>query len=90
MTLSWALENTRCRGPEARAAAPAVPVRYDGAARRMTLAGLGMAAMSLVIGLGAERFLRVAQRAAVETLDRPGYVRTVYAANETLIPGKHP
>lgn len=72
------------------AAAPAVPVRYDGAARRMTLAGLGMAAMSLVIGLGAERFLRVAQRAAVETLDRPGYVRTVYAANETLIPGKHP
>jgi multicomponent Na+:H+ antiporter subunit D len=71
-------------------AAPATPVRWDGPARRMSAAGLGLAAVSLGIGLGAEFFLRIATRAAHETLDRPGYVRTVLGANATHFPGKHP
>jgi hypothetical protein len=49
-----------------------------------------MVAVSLTIGLGAEIFLRVADRAARETLDRPGYVRTVLGANATLYQDKQP
>lgn len=70
--------------------APAAPVRFDRRARGMTLVGLGMAAVSLGIGFGAEPFLRAATHAARETLDRPGYVRTVYGANAQLYPDKQP
>jgi multicomponent Na+:H+ antiporter subunit D len=69
---------------------PATPPRLDASTRRMTAVGVGMAAVSLFIGLGAETFLRTATRAARETLDRPAYVRAVYEANATLYPGKHP
>ena len=71
-------------------AAPEAPLRWDRRARGMTAAGLSMAAASLAIGLGAETFLRVATHAAHETLDRPGYVRSVLGANATHHPGKHP
>jgi multicomponent Na+:H+ antiporter subunit D len=64
--------------------------RLDRRTRGMTAAGLGMAAVSLCIGLGAEFFLRISRRAAEETLDRPAYVRTVLGSNETQYPGKHP
>jgi multicomponent Na+:H+ antiporter subunit D len=62
----------------------------DRRSRGMTAAGLGMAALSVCIGIGAELFVRIAHRAAEETLDRPAYVRTVLGANATLYPGKHP
>lgn len=71
-------------------AAPVVPPRCDHRANAMIGAGLGMATLSLVIGLGAEFFLGVANRAALETLDRPGYVLSVYGANATVYPGKQP
>lgn len=70
--------------------APPEPLRIDQRARRMTAIGLGMAAASLVIGLGAELFVRAATHAAAETLDRPGYVAAVMGANTTIYPGKHP
>lgn len=69
---------------------PAAPLRRDRRAKRMTAVGLGLATVSLGIGLGAESFLRIAAHAARETLDRPGYVRTVFGANSTVLPGKHP
>ena len=69
---------------------PSGPVCYDRRARAMTAVGLAMVAVSLTIGLGAEIFLRVADRAARETLDRPGYVRTVLGANATLYQDKQP
>jgi len=52
--------------------------------------GLGMVAVSLVIGLGAEFFVKTAKHAAGETLDRAGYVRTVKAADARIHEGKHP
>ena len=69
---------------------PSGPVCYDRRARAMTAVGLAMVGVSLMIGLGAEIFLRVADRAARETLDRPGYVRTVLGANATLYQDKQP
>ncbi len=70
--------------------APAEPLNYDGRAKRMTAVGLGMVAVSLVIGLGAEFFVKTAKHAAGETLDRAGYVRTVKAADARIHEGKHP
>ena len=61
-----------------------------GRSRAMSAVVVGMAAVSLCIGLGAEKFVRIAKHAALETLDRPGYVARVRAANETLYPGKTP
>ncbi|CAM2863655.1 proton-conducting transporter membrane subunit [Rariglobus hedericola] len=68
----------------------AAPLNYDKRAKRMTAVGLGMVAVSLLIGFGAEIFVKTAKHAALETLDRPGYVRTVMSANETIYEGKHP
>jgi multicomponent Na+:H+ antiporter subunit D len=72
------------------AESPATPPRVDGAAKRMTAVGLGMAAVSLVIGLNPQPFLATAEHAARETLDRPGYVARVLQANQHPVPGKHP
>jgi hypothetical protein len=69
---------------------PAAPLNYDRGARRMTAVGLGMVAVSLVIGFGAEGFVKLARHAAIETLDRPGYVNAVMSANDTVYEGKHP
>jgi len=69
---------------------PPAAVRVDAGSRRMTAVGVAMLAVSLTIGLGAEFFIRIASRAAHETLDRAGYVRSVNDANTTLYPGKHP
>jgi multicomponent Na+:H+ antiporter subunit D len=69
---------------------PKAPLNYDRRAKLMTATGLVMAAVSLVIGLGAETFLRTATHAAHETLDRAGYVTTVMGANQTIFEGKHP
>lgn len=66
------------------------PPAVSGSTRRMSAVVLGMACVSLVIGLGAERFLRVAKHAADETLDRAGYAANVRAANDTLFPAKTP
>lgn len=68
----------------------AASVNYDKNAKRMTAVGVGMVAVSLVIGLGAETFVKVARHAANETLDRAGYVSVVKAANSTIYEGKHP
>jgi multicomponent Na+:H+ antiporter subunit D len=68
----------------------AAPLNYDGRAKRMTAVGLGMVAVSLVIGFGAEIFVKTSKHAAAETLDRAGYVRTVKAADATIYEGKHP
>lgn len=69
---------------------PAAPLNYDVRAKRMTAVGLAMVAVSLVIGLGAEFFVKTAKHAATETLDRTGYVHTVLSANDRLCEGKHP
>jgi multicomponent Na+:H+ antiporter subunit D len=69
---------------------PAQPLNYDWRAKRMTAVGLGMVAVSLVIGLGAESVVKVARHAAIETLNRPGYVNAVMSANSTVYEGKHP
>jgi len=69
---------------------PAAELQFDSRAKAMTAAGLAMAAVSLCIGFGAERFLRVADHAARETLDRPGYVQTVFNANAAHFPEKTP
>jgi multicomponent Na+:H+ antiporter subunit D len=69
---------------------PANPLRWDAGAKRMTAVGLGMVAVSLVIGLGAAPILRTAEHAARETLDRPGYVAAVMGTNAILHEGKHP
>jgi len=56
--------------------APGVPVRReDGRWRPMTAVALGMTALSLGIGLGAEFFLRVAHEAARQVFDRGAYVQ---------------
>lgn len=69
---------------------PAQPLNYDWRAKRMTAVGLGMVAVSLVIGFGAESVVKVARHAAIETLNRPGYVNAVMSANSTVYEGKHP
>lgn len=69
---------------------PPAPVRFDRRAQSMTAVGLGMAVVSLVIGFGAEPFLRTATHAARETLDRAGYVRTVFGANQAVYLEKQP
>ncbi len=58
--------------------------------RGMSAVVVAMAAVSLVIGLGAERFVVVARQAAAETLDRAGYVAAVEAANLVSYPDKTP
>jgi multicomponent Na+:H+ antiporter subunit D len=60
-------------------AAPRVPVRTDD--RRwvgMTWVIGGLTALSLVIGLGAEAFLQLAQEAAGRVLDRDAYAAAVF------------
>lgn len=66
------------------------PVVTTRRTRGMTAVIVAMACVSLCIGLGAEKFLRIAKHAADETLDRAGYVANVRAANETLYPSKTP
>jgi multicomponent Na+:H+ antiporter subunit D len=66
------------------------PVRVCGRSRAMSAVIVGMAAVSLCIGFGAEKFVRIAKHAADETLDRAGYVERVRGANETLYPSKTP
>lgn len=73
-----------------KAAPEGTPVASSGSTRAMTAVIVAMACVSLVIGFGAEKFLRVAKHAADETLDRAGYVANVQAANETLYPSKTP
>ncbi len=73
-----------------RTAPEGTPVVASGRTRAMSAVIVGMACVSLVIGLGAEKFLRVAKHAADETLDRAGYAAAVGAANETLYPKKTP
>ncbi len=60
-------------------AAPDVPVRTDD--RRwvpMTWVVGGLTAISLVIGVGAEAFLQLAQEAATRVLDRDAYAAAVF------------
>jgi multicomponent Na+:H+ antiporter subunit D len=72
-------------------AAPADrPVVATGSTRAMSAVVVGMAAVSLCIGLGAEKFVSIAKHAADEVLDRAGYVERVREANETLYPSKTP
>jgi multicomponent Na+:H+ antiporter subunit D len=66
------------------------PVVVTGSSRRMTMVIVGMACVSLFIGFGAERFVKIAKYAADETLDRAGYVANVRAANEISYPAKTP
>jgi formate hydrogenlyase subunit 3/multisubunit Na+/H+ antiporter MnhD subunit len=72
------------------AAAPATPLRWDAAAKRMTAVILALTTVSLTIGLNPQPLLRLATHAAGQTLDRPGYVARVQAANTLIVPGKHP
>ncbi len=72
------------------AAAPATPLRWDAAAKRMTAVILALTTVSLTIGLNPQPLLRLATHAADQTLDRPGYVARVQAANTLIVPGKHP
>jgi hypothetical protein len=65
-------------------------VVVTGSSRRMTMVIVGMACVSLFIGFGAERFVKIAKYAADETLDRAGYVANVRAANEISYPAKTP
>lgn len=72
-------------------AAPADrPVVTTARTRLMTAVVVGMACVSLCIGFGAEKFVRIAKHAADETLDRAGYIANVRASNETLYPSKTP
>lgn len=66
----------------------AKPPLWDGPARRMTLVGVSMMAVSLAIGFYPQPVLRVAEKAARETLDRRVYVERVQAANQVIVPGK--
>ncbi len=66
------------------------PVVTTARTRGMSAVIVGMACVSLCIGFGAEKFVRVAKHAADETLDRPGYVAAVGTANATLYPAKTP
>src|SRR5690606_14558217 len=65
------------------------PVVSGGTSRRGVVV-VGMACVSLVIGFGAETFVRVAKHAADETLARAGYAANVRAANDTVYPAKTP
>jgi multicomponent Na+:H+ antiporter subunit D len=73
-----------------KAAPEGTPVASSGRTRAMSAVIVAMACVSLVIGVGAEKFLRLAKHAAVETLDRAGYVANVRAANQTSYPSKTP
>jgi multicomponent Na+:H+ antiporter subunit D len=66
------------------------PVTVTARTRAMSAVVVGMACVSLVIGFGAEKFVRIAKHAADETLDRGLYVERVRASNETLYPSKTP
>lgn len=66
------------------------PPVVSGGSRRMSVVVVGMACVSLVIGFGAETFVRVAKHAADETLDRAGYAANVRAANDATYPAKTP
>jgi len=61
-----------------------VPLRLTPSSRRMTAAVCMLVAVSLGIGLGAERVFEIAEHAANETLDRAAYVETVRAVNLAL------
>ncbi|MBL9186832.1 MAG: hypothetical protein JNK23_05090 [Opitutaceae bacterium] len=58
--------------PAPAGAVPRVPVT-----RRLTAITVGLAAVSLGIGLGVQQFLAVAERAARQVLDRPAYIAAV-------------
>lgn len=73
-----------------KAAPEGTPILASTRTRVMTAVIVAMAAMSLYIGFGAEKFVRIAAHAAEETLDRAGYVANVNAANKTLYPAKTP
>jgi Formate hydrogenlyase subunit 3/Multisubunit Na+/H+ antiporter, MnhD subunit len=66
------------------------PVVTTARTRAMSAVIVGMAAVSLCIGFGAEKFVRIAKHAATETLDRAGYVERVRGSNDTLYPNKTP
>jgi multicomponent Na+:H+ antiporter subunit D len=66
------------------------PVAVSGRSRAMSAVVVAMAGVSLYIGFGAEKFIRIARHAAEETLNRAGYVANVQAANQTLYPSKTP
>jgi multicomponent Na+:H+ antiporter subunit D len=67
-----------------------VPLRLTPSSRRMTAAVGALVAVSLCIGLGADRFFSIAEHAARETLDRAAYVETVRAVNLALEGGMQP
>lgn len=67
-----------------------VPLRLTPSSRGMTAVVGALAATSLVIGLGANFFVGIAEHAARETLDRDAYVETVRGWNLTPEEGKHP
>ena len=66
------------------------PITLSGSSRRMTAVVGLLAATSLCIGLGANRFVSIAEHAAAETLDRAAYVANVRALNLHPEEGKHP
>lgn len=67
-----------------------VPLRLTPSSRRMTAAVGLLVAVSLGIGLGANRFFSIAEHAAKETLDRTAYVESVRAVNLVLEGGMQP
>jgi multicomponent Na+:H+ antiporter subunit D len=73
-----------------RAAPTGSPLTFSRSSRGMTAAVGLLAATSLGIGLGANRFVELAEHAARETLDRQGYIRHVQALNRQPEEGKHP
>lgn len=73
-----------------KAAPESRPVVVTGRSRAMSAVIVGMACVSLCIGLGAEKFYHVAKHAADAVLDRPGYAAAVRAANAVPYPSKTP
>lgn len=56
----------------------------------LSLVVMFMAGVSLMIGFGAERFVKIARQAADETLNRAGYIAAVAQANAASYPAKTP
>src|SRR5690606_31757717 len=54
---------------------------FTKSSRGMTAVAAGLAVTSLVIGVGSNVFIRVAEHAAKETMDRSAYVESVRALN---------
>lgn len=65
-------------------------LRFSGSSRGMTAVTAALAAVSLAIGFGANPFLRVAEHAANESMDRAAYIQSVRALNLQPEEGKHP